>query len=149
MTWYPHVTVAAVVESKGKFLLVHENAEGGNVYNQPAGHLEQNETLLEAVVRETLEETGWVVEPTFLLGIREYTSPVNGITYIRHSFIAEPKYEKENATLDEDIIGPVWMTREEARRNSAHLRSPLVLHDIESYLSGVKYPLSVIYSHDS
>lgn len=148
MTWYPHVTVAAVVESDGKFLLVYEKAEDGNVYNQPAGHLEQNETLLEAVVRETGEETGWVVEPTFLLGVREYTSPTNGITYIRHSFIAEPRYEKENAKLDKGIIKPVWMTYEEARQNTAHLRSPLVLHDIQSYLSGVKYPLSLIYSHD-
>ena len=148
MTWYPHVTVAAVVESEGRFLLVYENAEEGNVYNQPAGHLEQNETLLDAVVRETEEETGWVVEPTFLLGIREYTSPANGITYIRHSFIAEPRYEKENARLDNGIIKPVWMTYEEAHQNATHLRSPLVLLDMQSYLSGTKYPLSVIYSHN-
>lgn len=147
MTWYPHVTVAAVIESESRFLLVYEMAEDGKVYNQPAGHLEQNETLLEAVVRETEEETGWVVEPTFLLGIREYTSPTNGITYLRHSFIAQPKYEKENAVLDEGIIKPVWMSYEEAQQHAPHLRSPLVLHDMQCYLSGVKYPLSLIYSH--
>lgn len=146
MIWYPHVTVAAVIEYEGKFLLVYENSDSGAVYNQPAGHLEKDETLLDAVVRETKEETGWLIAPTHLLGIRQYTSPTNGITYIRHSFIAEAKYQISGAELDPEIINTVWFDAQEISLRRNQLRSPLVIYDIEAYLRGTRYPLNLLYS---
>jgi ADP-ribose pyrophosphatase YjhB (NUDIX family) len=90
MRWSPHVTVAAVVERNDRFLMVREKSETGSlVYNQPAGHLQESESLIQAVMRETLEETGWQITPTAVLSLRLYTSPANQITYLRTSFAAE------------------------------------------------------------
>lgn len=113
MTWAPHVTVATVVERDGRFLFVYEESEGRRVFNQPAGHLEPGETLVQAAVRETLEETRWRVRPTALLNIGLYTAPANGVTYLRHTFTAEALEEQTDRPLDEGIIEPRWLTREE------------------------------------
>lgn len=145
--WYPHVTVATVVERRGKFLLVREMADGLEVYNQPAGHLEQNETLVEAAIRETREETGWLVEPTHLLGVSQYTSLHNGITYVRFSFVAEAIQEIPDAHLDDDIIEAVWLTREQIFERTKQLRSPLVLDDMERYRRNQRFPLKLIQQY--
>src|SRR5690554_476316 len=90
MNWHAHVTVATVIEDNGRFLLVEEQQRGRLVLNQPAGHLEPGETLIEAAVRETLEETGWTVEVLGLVGVGLYTAPSNGVTYYRTTFFGRP-----------------------------------------------------------
>ena len=144
MQWAPHVTVATLVEQNGRFLMVHEQSDGQLVYNQPAGHWDEHESLLDAALRETREETGWNVELTHLLGMSHYISPVNGFTYLRISFIAKPLGALPNACLDSDIIEAVWLSYEEINARSEQMRSPLVLNDIHRYLSGERYPLSFI-----
>jgi 8-oxo-dGTP pyrophosphatase MutT (NUDIX family) len=144
MPWPPHVTVATIVERDGRFLLVHEEAEGKQVYNQPAGHLEPNESLIEAAIRETFEETGWRVKPTALLGINLYQAPSNGVTYLRTSFIAEPVIFDREAKLDKEIIEAVWLTYEEILARRDQLRSPMTLQVIEDYRAGKHFPLAVL-----
>lgn len=146
MQWSPHVTVATIIEQNGRFLMVHESSEGQNVYNQPAGHWEEHETLFAAALRETREETGWEVALTHLLGISHYISPVNGFTYLRISFAAKPLRPIPDAKLDTDIIEAMWLTLDEIKTKYTHLRSPLVLNDITRYLDGESYPLSIIQS---
>ena len=145
----PHITVATIVERAGKFLMVKENSGARLVYNQPAGHVEAKESLLDAAIRETLEETAWRVNLEKLLGIYQYTSPENDITYIRHCFIAkaiEPRTERD---LDEDIAEAVWVSLEELEQRESEMRSPLVLEVIRDYLKGVSYPLSAVVVPDT
>lgn len=146
MSWSAHVVVASIVEREGKFLLVEEriNDGGAAVLNQPAGHWEANETLIEAAKRETLEETGWEVEPTALLGIYEFKPPELDYTFLRIAFIAKAMRHHAGRKLDHGIIGPVWLTREELLRESARHRSPSVNRCVEDYLKGQQYPLSLI-----
>lgn len=144
MTQLPHITVATIVERAGKFLMVKENSAGRLVYNQPAGHVEIEESLPDAAIRETLEETAWRVNLVKLLGIYQYTSPDNGITYIRHCFIAEAIEPRTEHDLDEDIAEAVWVSLEELERRESEMRSPLVLQVIRDYLKGISYPLSLI-----
>jgi ADP-ribose pyrophosphatase YjhB (NUDIX family) len=145
----PHITVATIVERAGKFLMVKENSGGRLVYNQPAGHVEVKESLLDAAIRETLEETSWRVNLEKLLGIYQYTSPENGITYIRHCFIAKAIEPKTDRDLDEDIAEAVWVSLEELEQRESEMRSPLVLEVIRDYLKGVSYPLSLIVVPDT
>jgi len=140
----PHVTVATVVEDQGRFLLVEEHAEGRVVLNQPAGHLEADESLLAAALRETLEETGWEVELTGVVGIYLYTAPANGVTYQRVCFAARPLRHRPELQLDEGIIGPRWLTREELESRREQWRSALVPRCIDDYLAGGRYPLELI-----
>ena len=140
----PHITVATIVERDGKFLMVRENSGGRLVYNQPAGHVEPSETLFDAALRETLEETAWRVELKQLLGIYQYISPENGITYIRHCFIAKAIEPRTERNLDPDILEAKWLTLKELEDFESELRSPLVLKVIRDYLSGVNFPLSVV-----
>lgn len=144
--WPPHVTVATVVERDGRFLVVeeHDTLAGGLVLNQPAGHLDPGEGLLEAALRETLEETGWEVRLTGVVGISLATAP-NGITYYRTSFHAEPVRVIESQALDPDIHAVHWLSYEELQANSARMRSPLVLPTFEQYRRGHLYPLDLIY----
>jgi len=144
MQWMPHATVAAIVENDGKFLLVEETTDRGNRFNQPAGHLEDNETLLEAVVRETLEETAYAFNPTALLGIYHWKHEHNDTTYLRFAYIGEVSNHQPDLALDEGIIRTVWMTVEEIREKAMLMRSPQVLTCIEDYLSGRRFPLSVV-----
>jgi len=140
----PHITVATIVERDGKFLMVRENSGGRLVYNQPAGHVEPSETLFDAALRETLEETAWRVELKQLLGIYQYISPENGITYIRHCFIAKAIEPRTGRNLDPDILEAKWLTLKELEDFESELRSPLVLKVIRDYLSGVNFPLNVV-----
>lgn len=144
MRWTPHATVACIVEREGRFLLVEEMASGKVVINQPAGHLEEGESFVDAARRETLEETGWQVEPEALLGMYTYQAPANGVTYHRFCFIARAISEQAGATLDEGIIRPLWLTREELDQHRDKLRSELVARCIDDYLSGTRYPLDFI-----
>ena len=147
--WLPHLTVAAIIEQKGRFLCVEELAHGETVINQPAGHVEKNETLVEACIRETLEETAWRVKPSAFLGTYMYTSYSNNITYCRMSFIAEALEEVPNLTLDNGILRAQWFSAKEIRNKKAQLRSPMVLKCIEDYLSGQSYPLDIICEQET
>ncbi|MDH4582593.1 NUDIX hydrolase [Pseudomonas sp. BN415] len=144
MSWQPHITVATIVEDQGRFLLVEELAGGHAVFNQPAGHLEADETLLEAAIRETFEETGWEVELTAVTGIYLYTAPSNGVTYQRVCFAAKPLRHHPDHPLDEGIIGPRWLTRDELLASKDRWRSHLVLRCIDDYVTGERFPLSLI-----
>lgn len=142
--WMPHATVAAIVELDGKFLLVEETTDRGNRFNQPAGHLEDNETLIEAVIRETLEETAYDFTPTALLGIYHWKHQHNDTTYLRFAYIGNVGTHYPHQTLDDGIIRAVWMTIDEIR-NQAHLmRSPQVLTCFEDYLNGRQFPLALV-----
>ena len=145
MSWPPHITVATIVERSGKFLMVQELSNGRLVYNQPAGHLDPGETLQQAAVRETYEESGWHVKPTAVVGVSKYVAPHNGTVYYRTTFVAEALEHDSNAVLDDGIQQAVWMSIEDIRKAYEHLRSPLVLKNIEQYLAGERYPLSIIF----
>jgi ADP-ribose pyrophosphatase YjhB (NUDIX family) len=144
MNWAPHVTVASIVERDGRFLLVYEKAEGKKVYNQPAGHLEPNESLSDAAVRETLEETGWTVTLSAIVSVNLYVAPSNGITYLRTSFVAKPVSFDAKRELDEGIIEAVWLTYDEILSRKDQLRSPMTLQVIDEYLAGNRFPLDLL-----
>jgi 8-oxo-dGTP pyrophosphatase MutT (NUDIX family) len=144
MTWAPHVTVATIVERDNRYLMVYEEADGNKVYNQPAGHLEPNETLQAAALRETLEETGWTVKLTGVVGLNLYTAPSNGITYFRTTFIAEALSQDPTRQLDTGIIEAVWLTYEELLARKDQLRSPMTLQIIKEYRAGRRFPLEVV-----
>jgi ADP-ribose pyrophosphatase YjhB (NUDIX family) len=144
MDWQPHITVATVIENQGRFLLVEELKAGRLVLNQPAGHLEANENLREAAVRETLEETGWEVELTGLIGIYLYTAPSNGVTYQRVCFAAKALRHDAQRPLDEGIVAARWLSREELERQPERWRSELVPRCIDDYLAGPLHSLDVI-----
>lgn len=144
MRFMPHVTVASIVERDGKFLMVHENAESRGVYNQPAGHLEANETFAEAAIRETLEETGWTVEPQAVVGVNLYKAASNGITYVRVTFIAKAISHDASRALDDGIIEAVWLSYEELLGIKEKLRSSLTLNIIDDYRAGKRFDLSLL-----
>lgn len=143
MSWPLHVTVAAIVERKSRFLLVQESIAGQSVFNQPAGHLEQNESLVEAVVRETLEETAWHFEPTALVGIYRWVHP-KGDTFLRFCFTGELCKHEPDRALDTGIEDVVWLDRQALTERASALRSPLVLRCIDDYLAGARIDLSVL-----
>jgi 8-oxo-dGTP pyrophosphatase MutT (NUDIX family) len=144
MRFTPHVTVATLVENDGRFLFVEETAGGRAVLNQPAGHLEADESLMQAAIRETLEETGWDVELTAVTGIYLYTAPSNGVTYQRVCFAAKALQQRDNYKLDDGIIGPQWLTRDELVAQPERWRSELVLRCIDDYLTGERFPLALL-----
>lgn len=142
--WKPNVTVAAVVEREGKFLLVEEHTDSGLRLNQPAGHLDEDETLFNACIREALEETAHHVVPKFLLGVYQWKRPAGDITYLRFAFGAEVTGFDPDRQLDQGIVRAVWLTPEELRASQAQHRSPLVLQVVEDYLAGRQFPLDLI-----
>jgi 8-oxo-dGTP pyrophosphatase MutT (NUDIX family) len=145
--WKPNVTVAAVVEREGRFLLVEEETGRGRLFNQPAGHLDPGESLLQAVAREALEETAYAFTPTALLGVYQYQSLADGVTYLRFAFTGDIAGHDAARALDTGIIRAAWLTPAEIRREAARHRSPLVMRCIEDYLAGRRYPLAAIYHH--
>jgi ADP-ribose pyrophosphatase YjhB (NUDIX family) len=149
MIWKPNVTVAAVVERDGRFLLVEEDTDHGRRFNQPAGHLEPGESLTDAVVRETLEETAHAFKPNGLLGVYQYHHPGDDVTYLRFAFTGEITAHDPGRALDDGIVRAAWLAPEDIRRESARHRSPLVMRCIEDYLAGRRYPLDVLYHHVS
>lgn len=142
--WKPHVTVAAIVEQDGKFLLVEEKTADGLMFNQPAGHLEEGETIIAAVIRETQEETAYRFTPQSLLGIYHWKHPQKEPTYLRFAFIGKASEHDAEQALDDGIVRAVWMSPEEIRTNRARLRSPQVLTCIEDYLAGKQFPLTLL-----
>ncbi|WP_185230514.1 NUDIX hydrolase [Teredinibacter franksiae] len=144
MNWYPHVTVSTIVEKDGLFLMVEENKHGRLLLNQPAGHLEKNESLFAAAIRETLEETQWRIELLGVLGNSLFTSPTNNTTYLRVSFVARALKQELALPLDTDIERAIWMSENEIRQQVSRLRSPMVIHDIERFNKGTIYPLELI-----
>lgn len=144
MSEAPHVVVACVVEHQGRFLLVEEHVNGALVLNQPAGHWEPGETLIEGAVRETLEETGWDVRPCAVLGLYEYQPPELPYCFLRIAFVADALRHHPQRPLDDGIARAVWMTREEVVRESARHRSPMLLRCIDDYLAGRRLPLDLV-----
>lgn len=143
--WRPNATVAAVVERDGRFLMVEEldRDTGLVVVNQPAGHLEAGETLVEAARREVQEETGWQVTVNGYLGVARLQA-ANGITYLRHTFSAQPYQEISHSLLDTGIIATHWMTYEELQDCQSKHRSPLVMQVVDLFVQGVRAPLSLV-----
>lgn len=144
MSWSPHVVVACVVERDGRFLMVEEQINGVLRLNQPAGHWEKDETLLEGAVRETLEETRWQVMPTHVLGLYHHDPVDLDYGFLRVAFIAKAELEHRERKLDTGIERAVWMTRDEIAASVAIHRSPMVLRCVDDYLSGTRYPLNLI-----
>ena len=145
MIWKPNVTVAAVVMRDGKFLLVEEETEAGLAFNQPAGHLEAGESLIDAVIRETLEETAYHFKPTHLIGIYNWTHPTKeDTTYLRFAFGGELRGFEAERELDEGIVAARWLTLDEVKATQARHRSPLILRCIEDQIVGKAGPLDLL-----
>lgn len=142
--WKPNVTVAAVIERDGKFLLVEEETERGLRFNQPAGHLEPDEGLLDAAIRETLEESAFHFTPRVLIGVYQYRDHSKEITYMRFAFGGDITGHKKDRALDTGILRAVWMSTEEIRACGDRHRTPLVMRCIDDYLAGTHYPLDLI-----
>jgi 8-oxo-dGTP pyrophosphatase MutT (NUDIX family) len=138
-----HLTVATVVEKDNRFLMVKETTAGQQCINQPAGHVEPGEDILQAALRETMEETGWEVTITGFLGFSTYLAPANGVTYYRMSFVAEPVGFDPQSVIDADIDLSLWMSLKEIQAHSHQLRSPLVMGCIEDYLAKRIFPLDI------
>jgi 8-oxo-dGTP pyrophosphatase MutT (NUDIX family) len=149
MIWTPRTTVAAVIERDGEFLMVRERAgDGSVVINQPAGHLEESESLIDALVRESLEETAWKVVPEALVGIYKWRIPPDGLTYVRYCFAARAVSEESARALDDGILSADWMSAATVRQQAAAHRSPMVQLCIDDYLTGRHYPLELIHEID-
>jgi 8-oxo-dGTP pyrophosphatase MutT (NUDIX family) len=152
--WKPSVTVAAVVERAGRFLLVEEETSDGIRLNQPAGHLDPGESPRDAAIRETLEETARVFVPTALLGIYmvggpRSADPNEAVTYLRFAFIGTVGEAEPGRALDVGILRTLWLTADEARARLDEHRSPLVMKCIDDYLAGQHFPLHMVYAHPS
>lgn len=147
--WKPNVTVAAVVERDGRFLVVEEETETGLRFNQPAGHLDQGESLLQAVTREALEETAHHFRPEFLVGIYQWPKPDSDITYLRFTFGGCVTGFDPDRRLDLGIVRAVWLTLDELRETRERHRSPLILQCCEDYLAGRRYPLDLVRHYDA
>lgn len=148
MIWKPNVTVAAIIEQKGKFLLVEEHTSQGLKFNQPAGHLEANESLLNAVVREAREESAYEFEPQHLIGVYRWHADTSNTTYLRFAYSGHILAHHAEQALDKGIVRAVWMTPEEIRATSPRHRSPLILQCVEDYLAGKRYPLELVTHYD-
>jgi ADP-ribose pyrophosphatase YjhB (NUDIX family) len=146
MIWKPNVTVAAVIEREGKFLLVEEETAQGLCLNQPAGHLEPDESLIAASIRETLEESAYDFEPQYLIGIYRWPSP--DTTYLRFAFGGIVTDHHPALTLDSGIVRAVWMSMDEIRASVSRHRSPLILRCCEDYLAGKRFPLEMLVHYD-
>lgn len=148
MTWKPNVTVAAVIEQKGKYLLVEEQTTHGILFNQPAGHLEPNESIVNGAIRETLEETGYTFTPQWLLGIYRWHSLLNDTTYLRFAFSGTVVCHDPDRNLDEGIVRADWFNTNEIYELVRLHRSPLVIKCIEDHLAGKHYPLEILTHYE-
>ena len=144
--WRPHVTVACVVTDRDRYLMVEEEVNGCVAYNQPAGHLDDFESLQQAAVRETREETGWTVALTHLIGVHQWRSKEHGQVIVRFSFAAKPLHHDRQQPLDAGVRRALWLTRGEIVALGDQLRSPMVLMSIDDWLAGQRLPLSVVTS---
>lgn len=144
MQWKPNVTVAAIAERNGRFLVVEESSNGRIVINQPAGHLEKNETLIDAVRREVMEETAWQFNPEYIVGLYMHPNLLEDITYLRVCFSGTCERHYPENSLDDGILRALWMTREELEAMQDRMRSEMVLRCISDYASGRQYPLEIL-----
>jgi 8-oxo-dGTP pyrophosphatase MutT (NUDIX family) len=142
--WKPNVTVAALMECDGQFLLVEEETAEGVRFNQPAGHLDEGESLVAACTREALEETAYAFTPTELVGIYQWPRPQGDITYLRFAFAGKVGAHETARKLDTGILRAVWMTPAEIAACAERHRSPLVLQCVQDYLAGRRFPLDLI-----
>lgn len=148
--WKPNVTVAAVIEKDGRFLLVEEQTRNGLMLNTPAGHLDPGESPAEGCIRETLEETAHHFTPTALIGIyMARTRRLEDITYMRFAFAGTLGAFEAGRTLDEGIVRTLWMTVDEIRASRERHRSPLLLRCVEDFLAGKRHPLELIHLDES
>lgn len=144
MNWKPNVTVAAVIERDGRFLFVEEETSAGPRFNQPAGHLDEGESLLDAVVRETLEETAYHFVPQFLIGIYQWRRPAGDVTYLRFTFGGAIGARDPGMALDSGILRALWLSPEELAALGERHRSPMVARCVADYLDGQRFPLDLI-----
>jgi 8-oxo-dGTP pyrophosphatase MutT (NUDIX family) len=142
--WNPEVTVAAIVNLDGRFLMVEERIGSRLVLNQPAGHLEDRETLIEAVIRETREETAWRLTPDALVGTYLWRNPSDGRSFLRFAFCGRVDDHQPNQPLDRGIVRTLWTSHEQLLVQSERLRSPLVLRSLQDYLLGKRQPLDTV-----
>ncbi len=141
----PRVTVATLVERDGKFLMVEELDQAGRVVlNQPAGHVEGGESLLEAAIRETLEETGWHFEPSHLVGCYLWGKSSESLHYLRFAFAGRVSRHEPDRPLDDGILRAVWLSMDELKQEASRHRSPLVLQTVQDYLADECFPLSAL-----
>ena len=151
--WKPNVTVAAVIEHEGRFLLVEEHTSDGLKLNSPAGHLDPGETPAEGCAREALEETAHHFTPTALVGIymarASRRTQGDDVTYLRFAFAGNLGAFEADRPLDEGIVRTLWLTPDEIRATTDRHRSPLLLQCIEDYLAGQRYPLDLIHVDES
>lgn len=146
--WKPNVTVAAVIERNGAFLLVEEETDQGIRFNQPAGHLDEGESLVAACAREALEETAFRFKPTALVGVYQWPRPQGDITYLRFAFAGELGEHEAERKLDTGILRAVWMTPAEIEATRQRHRSPLILQCVQDYLAGRRFPLDLIRHYE-
>ena len=144
MTWRPDLTVAAIVQRDGRFLIVEERIQQANVLNQPAGHVEDRESPIDAVIRETLEETAWHFVPRHLLGMYLWRNDANGRTTVRIAISGDVSHHDPNRRLDHGIIRAQWLRRDELAAQATRLRSPLVLLCVDDFLAGRRHDLDVL-----
>lgn len=142
--WKPNVTVAALAEREGRFLLVEEETAEGLRFNQPAGHLDEGESLVEACAREMEEETAHAFTPTELVGVYQWPRPQGDITYLRFAFAGKVGAHDPARALDAGIVRAVWLTPAEIEACADRHRSPLVLQCVRDYLAGRRFPLDLI-----
>jgi 8-oxo-dGTP pyrophosphatase MutT (NUDIX family) len=148
MKMNPEITVAAVVEAGGRFLVVEERINNRLVFNQPAGHVERGETLLEAVAREAREETAYKFTAVALLGVYLWKNPRNGRTTMRFAFSGEVTDHDASQPLDRGIVRTHWLSRDDMLERERRLRSPLVLRCVDDYLDGRRLPLDSVAGLD-
>jgi 8-oxo-dGTP pyrophosphatase MutT (NUDIX family) len=142
--WQPEITVAAIVERDSRFLFVEEVIAGRRVLNQPAGHVEDGESLLDAVCRETLEESAWRFTPEALVGIYLWRHPRSGRDTLRFTFCGAVHDHDPDRPLDHPVLATHWLTRTDVDARAAAVRSPVVLRCLEDYLAGRRLPLTAL-----
>lgn len=144
-----HLTVAAVVERLGRYLVVEERVDGADVINQPAGHVEPGEALRDAVIRETQEETAWLFEPTAISGVYLWQHPDNGDRFLRVVFCGNCSKHRPEQPLDEGILHALWLSRDELLERQSQLRSPMVIRAIDDYRDGNRFPVNMFQHIDT
>ncbi len=144
MIWRPDLAAAAIVQQGNRFLIVEERIRGALLYNQPAGHVDDGESIIDAVVRETLEETAWHFVPRALLGIYLWRNPANGHSILRVAIIGDVTGHEAGRKLDHPVVAAHWMEREALLAQPGKLRSPLVMRCIDDHLAGQRHDLSAL-----
>lgn len=144
MIWRPDLAAAAIVQRDNRFLVVEERIRGVHVFNQPAGHVDDGESIIDAVIRETLEETAWQFRPQYLLGTYLWRNPANGHSVLRVAIVGDVISHDPQRKLDQPVVAAHWMSREELLARPQQLRSPLVMRCIDDYLAGHRHDLSAL-----